>query len=264
MILQPAIALALIGKGGTGKGTVTSVLQALLGGGNACALWASVDLDELKDNTPGIERLIDKRAVFVPEIQSHINWTTFKRLTGEDALTVNPKFRPTFDVRLDCKVIISSNVLPRLGEDVNNDSLTRRLIAVEFNVQPSTPDLHLRSRLTTESELSGVLTWLVTGVRRLWQTQVFATPTGDLKRRIVEESNRIITWLEENCENNGRTPSRELYSNYITWCDATRHRAVSETRFGRDLIGACSELGWEHVEKVRQNQGMFYEGISLL
>ena len=113
-------------------------------------------------------------------------------------------------------------------------------------------------------DLSGVLTWLVTGVRRLWQTQVFATPTGDLKRRIVEESNRIITWLEENCENSSRTQSRELYSNYITWCDATRHRAVSETRFGRDLIGACSELGWEHVDKVRLNQGMVYEGIGLL
>ncbi|MGL5915616.1 MAG: DNA primase family protein, partial [Culicoidibacterales bacterium] len=206
-------ALVLIGKGGTGKGTLISVLQALLGGDSSSALWAGIDLEEFKDNTPGIERLLNKRALNISEIPSVINWLTFKRLTGQDTLTVNPKFRPTFDVRLNCKIVISSNVLPRLGEDATNDSLTRRFIPIEFNQQPETPDTTLRQRITTERELSGILAWCVEGLHRLYEQKNFTEPSGTLKNQMLEQSNRVITWLlEGQVYNSGSTRGQELYN----------------------------------------------------
>jgi putative DNA primase/helicase len=257
-------ALVLIGKGGTGKGTIVSVLQALLGGDSSSALWAGIDLEEFKDNTPGIERLLNKRALLISEISSVINWLTFKRLTGQDTLTVNPKFRPTFDVRLTCKIIISSNVLPRLGEDSTNDSLTRRFIPIEFNQQPEVPDTTLRHRITTERELSGILAWCVAGLHRLYGQKGFTEPAGALKSQMLEQSNRIITWLQEDqIFNNGATPAQELYNRYLKWCDDTRHKAVSSTRFGSDLIAAAAQIGWTPITKTRKISGITYEGVSL-
>jgi putative DNA primase/helicase len=167
-------------------------------------------------------------------------------------------------VRLSCKIIISSNVLPRLGEDATNDSLTRRFIPIEFNQQPATPDTTLRQRITTERELSGILAWCVEGLHRLYEQKNFSEPSGTLKGQMLEQSNRIITWLlEDGVYNSGSTRGQELYNRYLKWCEDTRHRAVTSTRFGTDLIAAAHQIGWINVEKSRDSQGVIYLGVSL-
>ena len=70
---------------------------------------------------------------------------------GQDIIKVNPKFRDAYTVRLDTKLLILSNVLPRLGEDAGNDSITRRLLLIPFDVKSTNPN---RTCATTSPRLS--------------------------------------------------------------------------------------------------------------
>lgn len=258
-------ALFLIGEGGTGKGTFMHVLEQLLGGDSAYSLAGSAPLEAIKDGSPQVEVLVGKRLCVISEISRHVNWEAFKRITGQDALQVNPKFRDAYNVRLETKLVILSNVLPHLGEDASNTALTRRFMPVSFNVKAEAPDPDLRQRLTTPAELAGVLVWAVKGLRELVADHMQFGQAGDagLARDIVEQSNRVITFLEERCANRGEVKSSELYKAYQTWCADTGHRPVTSTRFATDCVSAARILGWT-VGKEKGRSWTIWQGITAL
>jgi P4 family phage/plasmid primase-like protien len=255
-------ALVMIGEGGTGKGTAIHVLSELLGGEADSSLVTSMALEDLRDGSPQVEALVGKRLLIASETSKQVDWLAFKRVTGEDRIMVNPKYRPAYSTRLVCKIIIQSNVIPHLGEDATNSSLMRRFIPLEFNQKPRQLTPHLRDKLTTPTELSGVLAWAVTCLHNLRQTGQFLQPGGTLARQMVENSNRVITFLDEECEEarDARIGSRELYKDYLDWCDGTRHRPVTETRFKTDCLAAASVLGW-NVEAYRDKSSRGFLGI---
>lgn len=254
------VSLAAIGEGNTGKGTLTYVLREMLGGDGERSLVGSMSLDDLKDGGAQIEALVGKRVLLASENEKSVSWMTFKRITGEDAVFINPKYREPYSATLCCKVIISSNVLPYLGDDATNTSLTRRLLPVEFNITPPVKDYGLRQRLTTPEELSGVLAWAVKCLHALWEAGTFLRPTGTLERQIVEQANRVVTFLDEACHKGGSSRAVDLYQAYREWAERTGHRPISSTRFAGDLIAAGKTLNWP-IERTRERGGTEYDGV---
>lgn len=255
---QYQAALLMIGKGGTGKGTTANVLQALLGGDTGASLSAAMSLESLKDGTPLLEPLVGKRLLVVSETLKEVDWLAFKRVTGEDRVMVNPKHRTPYFTRLVCKILIMSNVIPRLGDDATNDSLTRRFVPLEFNKQPTerTPDLLVK--LTQPESLSGVLRWAVWCLHELWGNHGFFEPEGGLKRQIVQESNRVIAFLEESCQRcdlTDGTKVRDLYEAYNRWSGNSGYRPVGIDEFGKRLDAGCDFLGWPLERKQSRVTG---------
>lgn len=259
-------ALLLIGEGGTGKGTFTNVISAVLGGSSPYSLATSSDIQNIKDGSFSIGLLVGKRMCVVSELPRSFDWLPFKRITGEDPIGVDVKNKTPFVTKLDVKLIVLSNVLPFLGEDASNSSLTRRFLPVSFNVKPQTPDSTLKSRLMAPESLSGILTWMVKGLRALRDDHMrFPAPQdGGLERQIVEQSNRVITFLEECCVPAPASAARnkQLWEAYLNWCLETRHKAVTKTRFGLDLPAAISTLGWS-AEKSERSFGVEWSGIRI-
>lgn len=259
-------ALFLIGEGGTGKGTFVSVISAVLGGSNAYSLATSSDIQNIKDGSFSIGLLVGKRMCVISELPRSFDWLPFKRITGEDPIGVDVKNKTPFVTKLDVKLIVLSNVLPFLGDDAANNSLTRRFLPVSFNVKPQTPDNTLKARLMAPESLTGILTWMVKGLRALRNDHMrFPAPQdGGLERQIVEQSNRVITFLEECCApaSGATVRGKPLWEAYVSWCMETRHKAVTKTRFGLDLPAAIRTLGWI-VEKHERSFGVEWEGMRL-
>lgn len=258
---SPQRALLLVGEGGTGKSTYVRVLLAVLG-----SLGTSSALENIKDGSFLVGGLVGRRMCVVSELQRNVDWLPFKRITGEDHISVDVKNKTPFTVKLDLKLVILSNVVPFLGDDTTNNSLMRRFLPVSFNVRPVAPDPTLEQRLTHPDELSGVLNWQMEGLQRL-QAKGMRFQTVDassLAREIVEESNRVISFLRERCayQEGASTSATDLYNAYRTWVMDTGHKGLSSTSFAKQLLAAARHFG-KDLQKVRRNTGVAYQNVVL-
>lgn len=257
---SPQKALLLIGEGGTGKGTFTRVLHAVLGN-----LATASAIENIKDGSFLVGMLVGKRMCVVSELPRAFDWLPFKRVVGEDVISVDVKNKSPYATKLDMKLIILSNVMPHLGEDAGNNSVTRRLIPVAFDVRPAEPDPTLESRLTHPDELAGVLNWMIDGLRLL-QSRGMRFPSSDMAavtREIIEESNRVITFLRDECRYTPEvtTTATELYAAYRAWCGQTGHKPLSSTSFAKQLLSAGKHFG-KPIERTRVRTGTIYRNVE--
>lgn len=257
---SPQRALLLVGDGGTGKSTFVRVLQAVLGN-----LATSSALENIKDGSFLVGTLVGKRLCVVSELQRNVDWLPFKRVTGEDTISIDVKNKTPYTAKLDIKLVILSNVMPFLGDDTSNSSLMRRFLPVPFNVKPAEPDPTLEARLTEPAELSGVLNWMLEGLAKL-QARGMRFPASDsaaLAREIVEESNRVVTFLRDRCAYipDASISATEIYGAYREWCGATGHKPLSSTSFGKQLVSAGKFFG-KDIGKLRKTAGVVYSNIQ--
>ncbi|WP_084049322.1 phage/plasmid primase, P4 family [Deinococcus hopiensis] len=258
---SPQRALVLVGDGGTGKSTFVRVLQAVLGN-----LATSSALENIKDGSFLVGNLVGKRMCVVSELQQSVDWLPFKRITGEDTISVDVKNKTPFTTKLDIKLIILTNVMPRLGEDTSNSSLMRRFLPVAFNVKPEKPDPTLEARLTHPDELPGVLNWMLEGLRVLRENNMRfpASDAAALAREIVEDSNKVIGFLRDECRYvpDVQTASADLYAAYRKWCGQNGFSPLHINNFGKHLISAAKYFG-KTVERDRNVRGTDYRHIQL-
>lgn len=256
---SPQKALFLIGEGGTGKGTFTRVLSTVLG-----SLATSSALENIKDGSFLVGTLVGKRMCVVSELQRNVDWLPFKRITGEDAISVDVKNKTPYTTKLDMKLVVLSNVMPHLGEDTANSSLMRRFLPIEFNVKPEKQDPYLEARLTHPDELPGVLNWMLEGLQTLRANNMRfpSTDAATLAREIVEESNRVIGFLRDECAYapDATVPATELYTTYRKWCGETGHKPLSSTSFAKQLQAAGKFYG-KPIERRRNRLGTFYVNV---
>lgn len=260
---SPQRALILIGDGGTGKSTFTKVLTAVLGD-----LATSSALENIKDGSFLIGTLVGKRMCTVSELQQGkgADWLPFKRITGEDNISVDVKNKTPYTTKLDMKLVILSNVMPKFGEDTSNASLMRRFLPVEFNVKPAVPDPTLEARLTHPDELPGVLNWMIEGLQLLRRNHM-RFPTADLStlaREMIEDNNRLIGFLRDECRYTPdvQTPSSELYAAYRKWCGENGFSALHINNFGKHLQAAGTYFG-KAIERERTVRGTEYRHVQL-
>ena len=255
-------ALFVVGDGGTGKGVYTRTVSKVLGG-----LATSAAIENIKDGSFGLSELVGKRMCVVSEMPKYVDWLPFKRITGEDKITVDVKYKNAYTTKLDIKLIILSNVLPLLGEDTENSSLTRRFLPISFNVTPKKRDPQLENRLTTPDELSGILNWMLEGLKLLQKRKMqFPESTNTLSREIVEASNPVVRFLVDCCAYDAdtaiSTPASEVYGAYQQWCTDNNIRPVNGNRFPGMLL-AAGRFYSKSIEKQRKNTGMQYQHLKI-
>lgn len=258
---SPQRALLLVGDGGTGKSTFVRVLQAVLGN-----LSTSSALENIRDGSFLVGTLVGKRMCVVSELQRNVDWLPFKRVTGEDQISVDVKNKTPYTTKLDLKLIILSNVMPFLGDDTSNSSLMRRFLPVPFNVRPAKPDPTLEARLTDPDELPGVLNWMLEGLKKLRERGMRfpASDTSALAREIVEESNRVITFLQEECQYvpESTVTTADLYDAYRKWCGKTGHGALNTNNFAKQLLAAGRYFD-KPIEKGRTKTTRYFTNLML-
>ena len=103
-------------------------------------------------------------------------------LTGGDWITAERKNRDPFPYQNYAKLTFSCNQLPRTPDETL--AFFKRFIVLVFNepIPKEKQDPKLLEKLTTESELSGILNWALTGLKRCLVRGRMAEP-GDAAER---------------------------------------------------------------------------------
>lgn len=153
----------LVGPKRSGKGTIARVLMGLVGKPNC----VSPTLASLGTNF-GLAPLINKRVAIISDARlgakadQHAIAEAVLRITGEDSVSIDGKFRPAWEGQLRVRFLVISNELPRLA-DTSGALASRFIILRLVNSFYGREDQTLTDRLLAERP--GIFNWSLDGLK---------------------------------------------------------------------------------------------------
>ena len=188
--------MVLMGRPGTGKGTVTRALVGLVGQSNHTG-FALSDLAERFR----MAKLFGKTLAVIGEenINQHRDKNlivgNLKSITGCDPVLLDWKGNPDMmSITLPVKFNISCNDFPILPD--NTGALDRRMLTVPFRKLVCDADIDPLLNDKIAVELSGVANWAIEGLKRL-RLQGFSKPeiSADIKADIIRDNSPTLAYM---------------------------------------------------------------------
>jgi len=257
----------LVGPPRSGKGTIATVLEALVGGESV----SSPSMPSLVGNF-GEQPLIGKTlAIF-----SDISWKhrdivagveILKAISGQDTRDVNRKNRDIWHGKLGVRFMIMGNDMPTFTDA--SGALAGRMIHVEFTRSVAgREDPGLKPRLLLE--LPGVLNWALEGLRRLAGNGRFTVPQSseELAGEVRRQQSPVQGFLDDCCtfsEGVNPVPLDELYPVYRAWArGADVGMPLDRERFSRALRSAGLIIERKMVDgtRARRVHGIAPAGVT--
>lgn len=258
--------LLMIGPRRSGKGTISTVLQSLVGQANCCGPTLSGLAGPF-----GLAPLLGKSVAVIEDARlssradAAVVVERLLAISGAGTLTVERKHLDSIDARLSTRFVVSTNEIPRLT-DVSGALASRWCVLRFVESFEGREDIGLASRLL--AELPGIFLWAVEGWKRLTDRQRFTKPESseDLVETMEESGSPIGTFIKDKCEI-GRTfkcPCTKLYEAWIEYCGESGQKEPGTNReFGRVLRASLPQLK-RHKIRTR-DEGLIngYIGIGL-
>jgi putative DNA primase/helicase len=240
--------LILSGQGGAGKGTISRVLQGLVGMENVKQLRTHLLGDRFElDNLDQATLLVgsDVGGDFLMCSGAKV----IKALTGGDPLTMETKGGRKRDVYGQHNIIITSNDRLRVKLDGDESAWKRRLLIIPFEQQSAQMIEGLDVELLRE-EGSGILNWFLLGTIRLREASRRRErfPVTPLQAERVEsllcESDSLRLFVKRGItrETGCSVTIEELFTAYENHCNAQGWAPLSRKRFETQVGPLMMEL----------------------
>lgn len=258
--------LMIVGPPRAGKGTIGRVLTALIGKRNCAApsvgkLGDRFALADLLDKSLAMfaDARLSGRADVVQITEELLG------ISGEDARTVDLKFKDPITTTLRTRFVFLTNELPRFGD--SSGAIVSRFVFLKLSKTFAGREDHsLGDRIMPE--LPGILLWALKGWERLRSTRTFTNPetAQELREDADALASPVKVWAEECCRFGADewASTTELYHSWREWCELRgRDRPGAQEHFVRDMLAAMPTLA-----KFRKRDGAArlngYTGISVL
>lgn len=246
------VLLAMIGATRGGKGSITRVLQALVGP----AHHASRTLNDLSSDF-GLEGTLDKRLIVIPD--AHDTDTSrrsaaierIKCIGGRDDLSINRKNLTIINAKVPAKLVLVANKHPKFLDE-SGALANRELLLVFNNSFVGREDRDLAAKL--HAELPGIANWALEGLRRLRANGRKFTigALGRAASRELAESQSPALRFASDClivtgNRDDYVSLDEVFASYANWADFAEGLGARERRnrndFRADLIAALATRG---------------------
>ena len=263
-------AFILLGEGANGKSTYLRKLVKVLGKRNV----VSISLVKLTDPSQRfvLAELHGKLANIAGEVPGKKGLgkiqdpDTFKKLTGQDEVQAERKFRDPFYFVNYAKMIFSANRLPKVDEDTY--AWWRRWIGLEFPHQfPEDPTFFDRTFTKYEVEAGIVISLLA--LRNVMLRRGFTESGLDIREKWKRLSDSVYRFVKEMLEAGNLilapkafVEKQELYSFYIKWAQDVDENPVKQKTFTQTLkreFGVVADK-----KKIGGKNRNVYVGIGVL
>jgi putative DNA primase/helicase len=255
--------MLMVGPTRGGKGVIARILTALVGRQNT----AGPTLHSLGGDF-GLAPLIGKPLAVISDARfvgknSSVVVERLLSISGEDALTVNIKYKEQWTGKLPSRLHIISNELPKLG-DASTAIVGRLVLLLTSRSWLGREDHSLEPDL--HAELAGILNWALDALERLSATNCF-TRLASADEAIIamrDLASPVGAFAREKCEIGAdkEVAADTLYAAYKLWADENGHSKATKQTFGRDLRAAVTT-----VRRTRPRDGTerpyTYAGIAL-
>ena len=266
----------LHGSGGTGKGTLVRLLEALLGKDN----YKGTEFKLLESNRFETANFYNKKAMFIRDSERYAGeLSNFKKATGDDGLrNENKNVDPGDDFNFTGVVWVLANA-PIQSQEYYSNALTRRRLSIPFNkVIPP----HLQRDLMPEFApyLPGLLYWVLSmdsdAVREYFKNTNRTVPSlANYSLEVLLATNPLAAWADESivyregfvARIGRKTDKAEtfLYPNYCEWAYGMGLTPLSQVKFSSALLNLLQNELHLKVDKAKRNKayGNHFVNISL-
>jgi putative DNA primase/helicase len=250
----------LYGTGANGKSTFINTIMQIMGdyGTNT----PTETFMQKKGNTASndIARLNGTRFVAAMEgdCGEKLAEAVVKRLTGNDRISARFLYGEYFEFIPTFKIFMATNHKPKISGLDN--AIWRRIKLIPFEVSFSGRQQDPKLQQKLETELPGILAWMVEGCLQ-WQNEGLGNPPEIMEatNEYRHEMSAIETFLEEECHRDDiheMTKSSLLYEAYKHWAENNNEYIMSNRSFSIKL----AESG---MLKQRLSTGQYWLGLSL-
>ncbi|MHC5763343.1 DUF3854 domain-containing protein [Nostoc sp.] len=265
--------MELVGAGGTGKGTLLRLVQALLGREN----YAITELKQLEQNRFETAALYGKKAVFITDSERYTgDVSTLKKLTGDDELRHEKKgIQQTGSFRFSGVVWIAANEIIQSSDYTN--ALARRRLSMPFErVVPQNERRPLEKEF--QPYLPGVLQWVLEMPAKdvaayVGDTNKLVPSLASFSTEVLLSTNPLADWANDclyydpNAQtqigDNGQSAELFLYPNYCEWAQRNSHGIMTKQRFSAILLNLLKSQLNINTAKVRNKKGRFITKIAI-
>jgi P4 family phage/plasmid primase-like protien len=227
------------GSGRNGKGVTTELIKRFLGRDNV----SSETLERLLGNNFASANLFGKLANIDADLSSDELKRTgaLKKLTGNDSIPGEIKFKQAFHFKNYAKLIFSANKIPITPDE--SDAFFARPLIVNFPNQflGNKANPYLIEELSTPEEMSALLSLILKRLPRVIKTGISTRSTiEDNYVKYMQSSDPIRLFIEKaiitiNDENNWET-KEAVYNAYVNFCTDKNLPKESPETFSRRLV----------------------------
>lgn len=160
-----------------------------------------------------------------------------KSLLGRDSITARHLHQREFSFIPKFKLVINTNYLPTITDDTVFSSGRINVVSFDRHFEPHEQDKHLKDKLRTDAELSGILNWCIEGLR-LYREQGLKPPKAvqDVTETYRSDSDKIGNFIKECLLKTDRnSKAKEVYTAYVKWCDDNGYGTENKGNFFAEM-----------------------------
>jgi putative DNA primase/helicase len=233
--------LILYGPGGDGKSKWMNTIKALVGEDNV----SHIPMGRLEDQFY-MSRLVDKLVNMSTEIESKaMQSMEMKAIVSGDSVCASFKNQTPFDFTPFCKLIYSTNKLPKMLD--NSDGFFRKIMIIKFEgqfVKKGEADLFLQEKLL--EELPGIFAWALMGLVKL-RDQGFtaASSMNETLAMYKMINNNVLYYIDRHIEADGsaKVIKSTLYDDYSKRVRGYNLQPMGEPTFRAEFLRQMKERG---------------------
>lgn len=252
------------GSGKNGKSVTINTLRMIMGDYGIHVAPQSLMIQKNPDKARSdLVRIQYKRLVTSSEAEQgsklDIGW--IKQITGGEPIVARALYQNEIEFRVEAVIWFATNHKPIINE--YNEAIWRRIWLIPFDqVIPEKKRIVDYERKLIESEGSGILNWMLEGLKRYYDAGGLIKPKAitDATEEYKEDEDPLGDYLKENTviEPGAKVIDRDLYTDYGYWCANNGIKyCMSKNTFTRNL------LDHPGITKGRTKSSRLYLGIRL-
>jgi len=224
----------LYGSGRNGKSVFFEILLALLGKNNV----KTFSLKHLQEEH-NRAALDGKILNYGSEINSGIDPDLFKQLASGEPVQARHKYGSPFELHNYARMMFNANELPKNVE--HSDAFFRRFLIIHFDqtILENEIDIELSKKIIN-TELPGVLNWIIEGIKRLQINKRFSSCKKSqlLISSYKKDTDSVAIFLEENNYESDQYNSvllKNLFNEFKMFQIECGHSKISDRTFSKRL-----------------------------
>ena len=248
-------AMIFVGERDTGKTTTIRLLSALLGKNNI----SGSSLQKISTDKFAVAQMYGKYANIYDDLSFRDIQDNgmFKIATGAGLITGEYKFGNQFNFENYAKLTFACNKIPKI-KDMYDDAYFSRWIVIRFDNEIKEQDPLLIEKLTVKEEMSGLLNWVLEGLKRLLATYTFSyeKSSTDVKQEMLSSGSSIAGFAYEMlAENLDKYIYKDaMYEQYIGYCHKNGLAVETKEMLGRKLQASAPYI----LEKMREEKKVWF------